>query len=331
MRIRVVGAGWYGCAIATGLLADGHEIEVHELADHIFAGASGGIPARLHLGAPHYPRSALTRAACNEHRVEFMARYGHLTRNVPVNLYAIAAQDSLVDFGTYLDVLKAGAVEFITVHDPAEFGLVNVEGAVLTGERHIVTRKARQHFEEALAGHVRFGVGIGDIDDPKWDRTIDCTFAALDNGNVDRYEPCVTVLLEGPTDRSVTIVDGQFPSLYVWDEEQDLSSLTSASLTPFSKTCRTYGEAKALLEGLTKAEIRVRCEALLAQIAEFWPAVGSLYGISEYRLSIRAMPRSASDTRLVDVARIGERTIRVRAGKIDAVVQAERIVKGMLC
>lgn len=259
-----------------------------------------------------------------------MARYGHLTRNVPVNLYAIAAQDSLVDFGTYLDVLRAGAVEFITVHDPAEFGLLNVEGAVLTGERHIVTRKARQHFEEALAGRVRLGTPMGDLEDPQWDWTIDCTFAALDNVNVDRYEPCVTVLLEGPTDRSVTIVDGQFPSLYVWDEEQDLSSLTSASLTPFSKTCRTYGEAKALLAGLTKADIWARCNALLEQMAHFWPAVLGLYRIAEYRLSIRAMPRSASDTRLVDVARVGDRAIRVRAGKIDAVVQAERIVKEML-
>ena len=66
MRIRILGGGWYGCHLALMFQRAGHEIELHEIADQLFSGASGGNPARLHLG-PHYPRSKLTRALCQEH------------------------------------------------------------------------------------------------------------------------------------------------------------------------------------------------------------------------------------------------------------------------
>jgi hypothetical protein len=329
MRIRVIGAGFYGSHLALALLDAGHDVEVHESGPRVFSGASGGIPARLHLGAPHYPRSALTRAACIEHRADFMERYGHLTRAVPINLYAVAAHDSLVDFGTYLTVLREGT-EFLTVHDPAEFGLANIEGAVLTGERHVVVRLAREHFEKALAGRVLLGTSAWKIDDPQWDWTIDASFCANDSAGVDRYEPCVTVLLEGPTDKSVTVVDGPFPSLYVWDEDEGLCSLTSARLTPISKAIRSVRDARQCLNAQGKADLDARGEAMLDQMEAFYPQIRSLLRIADYRLSIRAMPRSGSDARLVDVVRVGERALRVRAGKIDAIVHAERLVKQII-
>lgn len=328
MKIRVLGGGWYGSHLSTALLADGHDVELHEIKDQLFAGASGGCPARLHQGQ-HYPRSRLTRAACQEHRELFMARYGHLTRGVPVNLYAIAVNDSLVDFGTYCQVLR-GEIEFVTVDDPGEFGLHNVEGAILTGERHIIVRRAREHFEQALAGHVSFNTPAGVVDDNRWDWTIDATFCANDSAGIDRYEPCLTVLLEGPVRTAVTIMDGPFSSLYPFDEDLGLSSLTSASLTPFSKTCRTWAEAKALLDGLTREQIAKRADDMVEQMAHYWPEVLG-YGVADYRLTIRAMPRSGSDARLVDVVRVGERALRIRAGKIDAILHAEQIVREMMC
>ena len=232
MKIRVLGGGWYGSSITMGLLADGHDVVLHEIAEQLFTGASGGNPARLHLGF-HYPRSGMTQAACQEHYAAFMLKYGHLTRGVPINLYAVAADDSLVDFRSYCDTLR-GRVEFIRVH-PDEYGLQNVEGAVLTGERHIVIDKARAWFTEELKGHVRFAMAPGSVDDPQWDMTIDCSFCANDSENIDRFEPCVMALLQGPADTAVTIMDGQFGSLFPWNEDKHLSSLTSAKFTPISK------------------------------------------------------------------------------------------------
>lgn len=326
MKIRILGSGWYGCSIGLGLLNAGHEVELHEISDHLFAGASGGNPARLHLGF-HYPRSGLTQAACQEHYAEFMARYGHLTHGVPINLYAIAAQDSLVDFRSYCDTLR-GRVEFIAVQ-PEEHGLQNVEGALLTGERHIVIERARDWFAEQLKSHVQFGVAPGAVDDPRWDATIDCTFCANDSENIDRFEPCVMALLNGPTDTSVTIMDGPFSSLYAWNERQDLSSLTSAKFTPISKTCRSWVEAKAILDAQSQSDLDQRGFLMLRQMADYWPEALN-FDIVDYKRTIRAMPRSAADSRLVDVVKIGERALRVRAGKIDAIFHAERVIKDHL-
>lgn len=325
MRIRILGAGFYGCHTATALLADGHDVTVFDSALEIFSGASGAMPARLHMGQ-HYPRSHATRSACQEHAPEFMRLYGHLTHGVPVNIYAVAAKDSLVDFAQYRETLRR-EIEFVTVHDPAELGLRNVEGALLTGERHLVIRKAKAHFEAALAGRLRLGAEQtgGDV----FDWTIDCTFAALATRDVDRYEPCLTVLLSGPTEVAVTVMDGPFPSLYPFDEEEGISSLTSALLTPLSKSCRTYREARDMLDHSRQADLYDRAKNMVEQMAHYWPAVRSRYEIAGLRTAVRAMPRSAADARLVDVHREG-RMIWVRAGKIDAVLAAERAVKALI-
>lgn len=333
MKIRVLGAGWYGCHLALSLLRDGHQVELHEIAGHIFAGASGACPARLHQGM-HYPRSRLTRAACQDHAAEFMRLYGRLTRAVHTNIYAVADRDSLVDFGTYCQVLK-GEVEFIRIHDPAEFGLRNVEGAILTGERYISLPLAAEHFVNALGGALKLNSPPGDVESREWDWTIDCTFCANDAENIDRYEPCVTGLVSGlEVPWAVTIMDGPFPSIYPWGGDTDfwgLHSVTSASLTPLSKTCKTWGEARAILDATTLSERKDRVREMLKQMAHFWPEAGSGHiRIKEPLTAIRAMPRSGADARLVDVVRVGERALRIRAGKIDAIMHADRMVRELI-
>ena len=326
MKILVRGAGWYGCNLAYGLLRRGHDVELAERVG-IFAGASGANPARLHQGF-HYPRSRLTRAFCQEHQKSFLDRYGSFTRVVPVNIYAVASDDSLVDFGTYCQVLR-GEVEFIQIYDAGEFGLVHVEGATLTGERHIVISQARSFFQKELNGCLNIGTvtGLSRCGESDWE--IDCTFCARDAENIDRYEACVTVIVKGPTDKAVTIMDGPFPSLYPWDEQHGLSSVTSAKFTPIQR-CATYEEARSVLDSTPKTEITARADAMLNQLAHYWPTVRDLYEIVDYRLGIRAMPKSAADARLVDIVKTGDRSLRVRAGKIDAVIHAEKQICEMI-
>ncbi len=327
MRIKIHGCGFYGAHLGAALIQRGHNVTIFDTADRIFSGASGNIPARLHAGALHYPRSHATRKACMDHREAFMAAYGFLTRGIEVNLYAIAEHESLIDFGTYREVVGRD-LEFITVHDPAEFGLQHVEGAILTGERHIVVDRARAHFEKILDGHLVFGAPPGVEDGPDWDLTIDATFAANSAAGIDRYEPCLVLLLRGPVGKSVTVLDGPFPSLYVWDEDQSLCSLSSAKWSPFSKQCRTYNEARVLLDGLEGDQIVYQGERMIESMRLFYPAIDA-FEVADYRLSIRAMPLSGADTRLVDVVQDGK-LIRVRAGKIDAIFHAEHEIMRMI-
>ena len=323
MIVHIIGGGWFGCHIAASFLKESVQVKLYESGTGLFNGASGANPARLHIG-PHYPRSTTTRHASQMHYHQFMNTYGKYTRPVPINLYAIASDQSLVDFQTYTKVLK-DEIEFIKVHNPVEFGLHNVEGAILTGERHIVIDDVRRHFEDLLAARTVFG-----SDEPppasssNW--IIDCTFCANDEKNVDRFEPCVTVLMEGPTNKAVTIMDGPFPSLYPWNEARGLNSLTSASLTPIRKDCKTYDEAKAVCNWQTKELLYERAEEMVSQMSKYFPAIRTDYKIADFRMGVRAMPLSSSDARLVDVVEIKHHHLRIRSGKIDSIFKAYDIV-----
>src|SRR5215469_10063231 len=317
MNIRVLGAGIYGCHLAASLLDDGHEVEIWESADHVFAGASGNMPARLHTGQ-HYPRSQLTRRACQRHYVEFMQQYGDYTSGVEHNIYAIAERDSLVDLGTYVQILSA-EIRLEVLRHPNEFGLKNVEGAILTDERHVLVDKLAIHFMHKLGDRIEFGIRPEVVDDQNWDLTIDCTGCAFDEVDVDRYEPCLTMLLEGPTDIAVTIMDGPFPSLYPWDEEKRLSSLTSAKWTPFGRF-KTWHKAKSLLDGPNFSDfLEHHATEMWSQIAFYYPRVRDEYRPVHHCVAIRPMPASAADARLLDVRQTGHRVIRIRSGKLDAI------------
>lgn len=326
MKIKVIGSGWFGCHVARLFKDEGHYVELHEINDEIFSGASGKIPARLHLGATHYPRSMVTQIACQNHQQEFLAEYGDLTRPVPINIYAIASDHSMIDFGTYHLVLK-NQIEILTLHNPSEFGLQNVEGAVMTGERHIVVDKAKTFFEEELKDILVFN--SNDLSEDGWDYVIDCTFCSQDEYLIDRFEPCLVPLLEGDATKAVTIMDGPFPSLYPWNAPNNLLSLSSAKYTPFSKSIKTWREARDLLDNLTKAEIEKQTEDMLNSMAHFYPTVRD-FKVVDHMLSIRAQPLSAADTRLVHVVKQTDKRIRIRAGKIDAVIEAGREIKKLM-
>lgn len=322
MKIRVLGGGWYGAHLSLSLLDQGHDVVLYEIADRLFAGASGANPARLHAGF-HYPRSLETRRLSQANYHRFMKTYGFLTRGVPVNIYAVAQGDSLVDFGNFVKVLR-DEVPFVPVERPAEFGLQNVEGAVLTGERHILVNKAREWFAQQLDGRAVFNAEPGDLDDPAWGLTIDCTFCSMGREGVDRYEPCVTYLMKGDYDRAVTIMDGPFPSVYPHYEPGTVS-LTSAKYTPLAR-CKTSEEARAVLEDTTDTMLKSRFEECRASMAKFYPRVMD-YELQGWSLAVRAMPLSGADSRIYGIVR-GNRSIKVRAGKIDAIFSvADEIMK----
>lgn len=319
MKINILGGGWYGCHIAQELMWAGYDVVLYEKSYRLFNGASGSIPARLHRGF-HYPRSALTRAACERHFTRFMGMYGFLTQPVPYNIYGVAREESLVDFGTYADVCRNLPVKEV-IQSPKDFPAL--EGALVVDERHIIVDDAREHFSALLAPLVVYNAeGPG----RPADFTVDCTFCANSNEGVDRYEACITGILEGPIDTALTVMDGPFPSIYPWDEAQRLLSLTSALYTPIAKASTHY-EASCVLATLGLVDADRRIELMRAQMEKFWPASRELFRPVGAKLSIRAMPLSRSDARLVYV-RIRDHTAYVRAGKIDAIFDAAEAVVG---
>ncbi len=328
MRVLVLGGGWYGCHLAAALRAQ-HEVLLLEQKAELFRGASGANPARLHIG-PHYPRSQRTRRACQSHSAQFLSTYGELTRPIARNVYAIADDDSLMDFGTYEQVMRA-EIDYLRVHSPLELGLANVEGGIMVNERHIVIDRARDYFARQLADLIRYNSNQAEAEHEaaRADLVIDCTFCSSDEQDVARFEPCMTLLLEGPTMEAVTIMDGPFPSLYPWDEDRDLCSLTSAKWTPISRE-RTHARAREVLAELSGASIKARAATMLDQMAHYMPRVRDTHRWVGQLFGVRAMPRSGSDARLVQVLEVGPNRLRIRAGKIDAIFDAEHAVRGWM-
>ncbi len=325
MKIRVVGGGWYGCHLAAALIAEGHEVTLFERADRLFAGASGGNQGRLHLGF-HYPRDAATREDARDSFGVFMAAYGHLTRAVPINIYAVAKDRSLIDWRTYAATMRASGLGFLEV-DGADYGLGNVEGAMLTGERVVLADAARDYFTERLAGRVELGVEVERFDDGDWDRTIDCTYGGLAGPPVEWVEPCILLLFAGAGDVAVTVMDGP-EGCSVYPYAPGTVSLTSVCETPFAR-CPTMAEARATMSAVDHELIGEVQRRTVARIRRYLPGFEETYGYSGYAVAARVKPVSSSDRRATVVSGEG-RVISVFPGKISGVFEAERAVRERL-
>jgi hypothetical protein len=329
VRIRILGGGWYGCHLALTLM-DYHEVELHEMRGDIFQGASGANPARLHMGY-HYPRSKVTREHSQRNLQIFKDVYRDFVGAVHVNIYGVAEENSLVDYGNYIKALE-GEVPFLEI-DPIEYGMYHCEGAILTPEYHIRVDAVRKAMKDWLGDIIKLNVTPESSKKSDFDVTIDCTFAALRNLSVDRYEACVTFVYKDKVERdtawAVTIMDGPFPSFYPHFEENTVS-LTSAKWTPLKK-CKTYFAAQKFLNSVSADDLASVRKSLEADMQYHFEYFRDWFDYSHELLAVRAMPKSAADSRIVAISHNEKKNwITVRAGKIDAVFDAEDAVKEIL-
>ncbi len=138
LRVAVIGAGWYGCHIASMLLSYAPpsfsqpispddtstrvsetlptsssspppistplvETVLFEKAPDIFHGASGHNQYRIHRGY-HYPRSYVTRHQISQCQQRFQDTYGSFLYPVRYNVYALSKSDSLLNWEAYKQV-----------------------------------------------------------------------------------------------------------------------------------------------------------------------------------------------------------------------------------
>lgn len=297
MRIAVIGAGWYGCHIASVLLSQGFDVKVFDKGDRIFSGASGTNQNRLHVGY-HYPRSAITRRQSKEGFRRFLKAYPMLSSPVADNIYAVATTSAL-DFETYLKVV-ADPDEAWHVVDPESHGLANVEGAIRVDERLIHTDAARKWFEHTLKGHVFLRTTFQSTADA----VIDCTWGHRNPAPGWEFERATMLVYRGDIRHpAITVMDGPFPSLYPIGG--GLFSLTSALWSSLPE------------------DIDYLRPGMEADMSRFLPDFREKFAFVEARTAIKTKPiNSASAARpcLVDTAPDG--TIRVMSGKIDTIFHA---------
>ena len=103
-RIKIIGAGLFGCVIGYELSKAGHEVVIIEQDSDIMQRASKCNHNRLHLGY-HYPRSVETAKQSLDGLVTFLTNYKDAIVSHFPNYYMIAKWNSHVTSKEYIDFI----------------------------------------------------------------------------------------------------------------------------------------------------------------------------------------------------------------------------------
>ncbi|KUP94612.1 tRNA 5-methylaminomethyl-2-thiouridine biosynthesis bifunctional protein MnmC [Tritonibacter horizontis] len=274
MRVAIIGAGWYGCHIARFLKSLGYSVTIFDRREDIMTEASGFNQNRLHQGF-HYARDYETRMQSRDGFNRFLERYGHLTVDVSPNLYAVAADQSLIDYRTYKAIMASSGIEFTEVPPSAcALNLTNISGVMDTAERAIDVDLARSFFRTELQDDLVLGTSIRQSDlqyrrhgvllhgdcydfliDASWSKFLPLKSSVF-------FEPTVLFYYEFSLPPfALTLVDGPLASMYPTGQP-GLYTLSSVTHTPLGQFA-TATEAEHRLNSVSREElddIRFRME-----------------------------------------------------------------------
>ncbi len=327
MRVLIVGAGWYGCHIASVLLARGCDITIVDKSNALFSGSSAKNQNRLHLGY-HYPRSPDTIRECSIGYNRFKQQYGAVcTSPVPRNTYLIASEGSHIDSAAFGKLFDTKAVS-----SPLPFRVtgVDTDNTYTVNEEHIDHIKAAAHFQNVLGPYLRT---IDDstaftslekieaaISQTPFDYILNCTYNHLDPIEYEHYELFLTLLYKIPTLPSFacTIMDGPFYSLYPYDMECKLYTLTSVQhgVLYAGRDC-----SQTVSEDVV-ATVRTHIES---DIARYIPDFLQFARYTGYYTSWKTKPVTSTDDRSLRYKKEG-RVLHMYGGKITGIFQAEENV-----
>lgn len=337
MRIAVIGAGWYGCHMASSFMALGLEIVVFEKADRVMDAASGNNQFRLHQGF-HYARNHRTRVQSRDGYARFMERYGRLSAPIEHNIYVVPEQDSLIDFLTYRMIMSASGLDFVEVQSD-DYGITNCRGGLRVGERMLLTEKARAFFTRRLGSALRLGHSVTSIesgpdgvlvDGESFDYVIDATWGAHESIHKPVFfEPTLLLYYHSADvgNFALTAVDGPLCSIYPC-EEPHMFTLSSVTHTPLGHYDSSE-EAWARLDNLSSETIEEKRSLMENQIQRYYPAFRDHFEYVGPQLSVKTKIEGASDDRSCYVEKDG-RVFKVLSGKIDTIFYASDTILSML-
>ena len=357
-KIAVVGAGWYGCHLASELIRMGEDVTIFEQSDKVFNGSSGFNQFRLHLGF-HYPRSSKTRAQVVESYRRFVDRYPHLIYPVTKNVYGIANVESMVDYNTYRIIMEHDCPVPFEELDPAAFGLTNLEGALLCQEGALLAKEPQRFFEALLRDYIMYNSRINSVrsvvnesDEPTgvevngqfFDWCLDCTYGQLMGfaGTAIYYEPCLTLIYHRKDknvrhlSEAITVMDGQFVSLFPYFEDyadargdlRRLHTLTHVKYTHLAKF-DNFQDAKQFVANFTAQDAEALRPKFEAEIMKYLPNFKERFDYQSYFLSYKTKTPSSADARET-MCEVNGRVLSVMSGKVNTIFEAEDFVMSVL-
>jgi hypothetical protein len=333
--VGIVGGGWYGCHIASTLRSLGFNVRIFERASRLMHLSSGNNQFRLHLGF-HYARHHRTRIQSRDGFWRFVERYPELSKTVNQNIYAVPLKESSIDFQTYKIIMSASGIEFIELgHLPEQ--IVNIQGALLTSERVLLTSAARNYFSGHLQESIVLDYCVSEIeqtgksasiDGQNFDFVIDTTWGHFTKSRIDViYEPTLLLyyeLIDGDFP-AITFVDGPLCSVYP-TENPKIFTLSSVPHTPLGQF-QSSQEASLYLSTVSRLQVDRKKQLMENQISFYVPSFNSRFRFIGPQLAIKTKPVGALDDRSCYVHQ-KERVFSVMSGKVDNIFfAAEQIIE----
>nr|VFK42695.1 MAG: FAD dependent oxidoreductase [Candidatus Kentron sp. TC] len=216
MNIAIIGAGLYGCHLAISLKTSGYDVDLHEMRDDIFTGASTHNSYRIHKGY-HYPRSGKTREMCKEDEAEFVRHYSHLISPEKDNakIFCVADDErTLIDYITMKLIMRGSGLPFeeVSLEELDRMGFRNIEGGFKVHEAIFLVDKAKNWFRRTLIDkgvHLKLDCPMDKIEfmdesritiaECAYDFVINCTYNQAIQHTSTRYEhyfdPCLSLMM----------------------------------------------------------------------------------------------------------------------------------------
>lgn len=311
-KIAIIGAGWVGCHLANNL-REKNDVTLYEK-NEIFSGSSFYNQNRLHLGY-HYSRSSHTRNLCKNTFIQFYNDYSDMVEDVKQNIYSVPIDDSLIDFNTYLKIFE----DFDT-HKVIEIkNLKHIEGSILVQEKYINPIKSKLFFQNKLLDLIVYDeISENSILTLKKDfnLVINATNNNLFSIKNNIFSENCTILLYKKIKNSefdaLTLVDGKLMSIYPYDLNSNLYSLTDVEFTPQSSL-----------------SVEILKNKMENKILKYYDNFLNDFRYHSYVKSIKYKVKNLSDTRVPLITQ-KENIINCFTGKIQGIYLIESYIKNLL-
>lgn len=333
MNILIVGAGWYGCHLALILKKEGLNVIQVDRSNEFFTGSSSKNQNRLHIGF-HYPRAENTIRECQEGYPLFLEYYDGITEEIEQNIYFISSNDSLININQYLSILNKQTCEYVPIDiSSCPIPICSIETpAIVVKERYINPRKAAQYFRDNLLLTKLPLQSFNSLDQIKsnfneqFDFVINCTYNHLSPIEFEDYELFLTLLyqIDTPSPFAYTIMDGPFFSIYPYDIEKKIYTVTHVKHCVITK-----GKHIDISSEPHSELVATKRHIVDTEITKFIPSWRSIASPVGYYTSWKTKHDNSMCDRSVK-SKIDGNIIHIYGGKITGIFQAEKLVRSFI-
>jgi hypothetical protein len=327
MKIAIIGAGWVGCHLSKKLIDQGLDVTLFEQKE-IFSSTSLYNQNRLHLGF-HYPRNYRTRVLCKTTFDRFQNDYSLFVDDVDKNIYSIPKK-SVIDLETFKVIMESAEIDYSNIVIDE---LLNIEGSINTDEKYINFKSVKTYFKTILKNYIVYE-RVEDIKflSTKFDWVINCTNNFIKTDKIPAYyEIALSLVYEKIKDtefNSLTLMDGNFFSIYPYIPKENKFTLTDVEFTPLyiDESIDKINDFKSSISYKYVDKIK---EDIENKVRFYFPEFNNHFIFCDYFTSIKVKTYNHSADRY-PIIEIEDNIINCFTGKIQGIYIIEDKIKEIL-